>query len=97
LKQVVEDFEVKSAPDAYDLALAQERQAWQALHNLQRTDPGYAAALSRWREAADNIGIAAEQLVKRAAPATAVRPRIPMAVKKTALELNRREMRRVEG
>ena len=89
---------MKSAPDAYDLTLAQERQAWQALHNLQRTDPGYAAALSRWRDAADNIGMAAEQLVKRAAPATAVRSRNPMgAVKKTALELNRREMRCVEG
>lgn len=60
---------MKPTPDAYDLALAQERQCWHALHNLRRTDPGYAAALSRWREAADSIGRAAEQLAKRKSPA----------------------------
>jgi hypothetical protein len=82
LKQVVEGFELKSAPDAYDLALAQEREAWQALHHLQRTDPAYAAALLRWRNAADSIGIAAELLVKkRAAPATAVRSTSPQQKK----------------
>lgn len=56
---------MKSAPDAYALALAQERQSWIALHDLQRGDPGYAAALSRWRDAADSISIAMEQLVKK--------------------------------
>ena len=76
--------EVKPTPDAYDLALAQERQSWIALHNLQRTDPGYAAALTRWRDAADSIGMAAEQLLKRSSPGSPLGFRNPKAAVKMA-------------
>jgi hypothetical protein len=51
--------------DAYALALERERIAWEALHRLKRTDQRYAEALAEWRAAADSIGIAAEQLIKK--------------------------------
>jgi ferric-dicitrate binding protein FerR (iron transport regulator) len=56
------------APDAYTLALQQERQAWNALVDLQRTHPEYAEALSRWRAAADSIDVALR--VKTTPPST---------------------------
>lgn len=59
--------------DAYTRALEQERQTWNALHSLQRTDPAYAEALTRWRAAADSIGAAVQQQVKTSPPATAFR------------------------
>lgn len=47
-------------PDAYALALEQEREAWQILHGTPRSDPRYAKALADWQAAADRI----EKLLK---------------------------------
>lgn len=52
------------SPDAYELALEEERRAWEVLHGTPRTDPGFAKALSDWRAAADRIGVEAEKLLK---------------------------------
>ena len=59
--------------DAYTRALEQERQTWNALHSLQRTDPAYAEALTRWRAAADSIGAAVQQQVENPPSATEFR------------------------
>jgi ferric-dicitrate binding protein FerR (iron transport regulator) len=62
---------------AYALALRQERQAWTALLKLQRTDPGYAEALSRWQAAADSMQAALQLPVKTSPPATSQSPNTP--------------------
>lgn len=57
--------QVDPPPDAYAVALEQERRAWDALHRMPRSDPRYAEALSEWQAAADRIGVVAEKLLKR--------------------------------
>lgn len=51
-------------PDAYLLALEQERRAWQVLQGMRRSDPQYAKALADWQAAADRVGPEAEKLLK---------------------------------
>jgi DNA-binding NarL/FixJ family response regulator len=58
------------SPNAYALALASERAAWQVLHGLSLTDSTYAQALSEWQAAADRIGIEAEKLLMRQTPSS---------------------------
>jgi hypothetical protein len=55
---------VKALPDAYELAVENERRTWNALHRLKRTDVRYPEALAQWRAAADGIGIAVEVLLR---------------------------------
>ena len=58
-------------PDAYALALEQERKAWHVLHGMPRSDPRYAQALSDWQAATDRIGIESEKLLKHHPPSAA--------------------------
>jgi hypothetical protein len=50
--------------DTYEVAVEQERRAWQVLHGLPRSDARYAQALSDWQAAADRIGAEAEKPLK---------------------------------
>ena len=50
--------------DAYAIALAQERTAWQILRGTLQASPQYEKALSEWLAAVDRIGAEAEELLK---------------------------------
>jgi len=54
---------IGSSPNAYALALENERAAWQVLRGTARTDPRYGPALSEWQAAADRIGAEGEKLL----------------------------------
>lgn len=41
--------------DEYALALAREREAWEVLNSIPRSDPRFGAALSDWHASADRI------------------------------------------
>jgi DNA-binding NarL/FixJ family response regulator len=53
-----------STPDAYALALVEERRLWQVLQGMPRSDPRHAEALSDWQAAADRISVEGEKLLK---------------------------------
>jgi hypothetical protein len=50
--------------DAYAIALAQERAAWQIVRGTLQASPQYGKALAEWRAAVDRIGAEAEELLR---------------------------------
>jgi hypothetical protein len=50
--------------DAYAIALAQERTAWQIVRGTLQASPQYEKALAQWQAAVDRIGAEAEKLLK---------------------------------
>ena len=64
------------SPNAYALALENERTAWQVLQGIPRTDSRFAQALSGWQAAADRIAAEAEKLLNRKYPTSDASPKL---------------------
>jgi DNA-binding NarL/FixJ family response regulator len=61
-------LKIGPSPNAYALALENERAAWRVLHGISRTDPQYTQILVQWQSAADRIAIEADMLLNPDTP-----------------------------